>query len=83
MVVFALVPRENAPDSASEGDSGDEAEAEVEKKAEGRETEDANIEDGNLEKKNAISQAFQKDAKTQEKPKGEIGEFEPSPSDLD
>ena len=76
------MPREDVLDP-SEGDSNIEAQAEVEEKDEGGETENASKQDGNLEKKNAIPQAIQKDTKGFKKAEEETGEFEPSPSDLD
>lgn len=76
------MPREDVLDS-SEGDSHIEAQAKVEEKDKGGETENASKQDGNTEKKNAITQAIQKDAKGFKKAEEETEEFEPSPSDLD
>lgn len=83
VVVFALVPRENASDSSSDADSSD-SEAEAGEKAEGREPEKENRKGGNLVDKMITAQVIQKDPKM---PKSTIEEgsreFETSPSDLD
>lgn len=81
-MVFALVPREEASDS-SEGNSDDEAEAEVVEKAEGRETKNAKQKGANLEVKNTTEKGITKDPKTAKATGDKPKEFEPSPSDLD
>lgn len=84
VVIFALIPREDASDS-SEADSDIKAEAKANtgKDPQRKETENLNVKDKHEEEKKVTAQILQKDPKKLKGTAEEAIEFETSLSDLD